>query len=29
MADNKKQYREAVRAEYMYKVKCFLESNKD
>ena len=29
MADNKKQYREAIRAEYMNKVKCFLESNKD
>ena len=29
MADNKKQYREAVRAEYMDKVKYFLESNKD
>ena len=25
MADNKKQYREAVRAEYMDKVKYFLE----
>lgn len=29
MADNKKQYREAVRAEYMDKVKNFLENNKD
>ena len=29
MADNKKQYREAIRAEYMDKVKYFLENNKD
>lgn len=29
MADSKKQYREAVRAEYMDKIKYFLESNKD
>lgn len=29
MADSKKQYREAVRVEYMDKIKCFLESNKD
>ena len=29
MADNKKQYREAVRAEYMDKVMCFLESNQE
>lgn len=29
MADNKKQYREAIRAEYMDKVKYFLESHKD
>ena len=29
MADLKKQYREAVRAEYMDKVKYFLENNKD
>ena len=29
MADSKKQYREAVRAEYMDKIKYFLENNKD
>ena len=29
MADNKKQYREAVRAEYMDKIRYFLENNKD
>lgn len=29
MADNKKQFREAIRAEYMDKVKYFLENNKD
>ena len=29
MASNVKQYREAVRAEYMDKVKYFLENNKD
>ena len=29
MADNKKQYREAIRAEYMEKVKIFLENSKD
>ena len=29
MADNKKAFREAIRAEYMDKVKYFLENNKD
>lgn len=29
MANSKKEYREAIRAEYMDKVKYFLENNKD